>query len=329
VNKQPISVSVVIPVYNGATTLRELVDEIVVMNEPRMSPGGLWYVVDLIVLTWDHGPDDSAAVIRELDAAHPCVRPVWLSRNFGQHPATCAGILATGSNWIVTMDEDGQHDPAFIPVMLDRAYSSRSQLVYAKPSNEPPHGFMRNGASRVAKRIFRWLMGADGDFHSYRLVAGEVGRIVAASIGPGVYLDVAFTWTVSTTTTVDIPMRVEGRAATSYDTRRLISHFWRLVLSSGTKPLRAVAALGMLSALAGFILAVVYSCIRLFVDTKVQGWTTLMVGMLIGGGIVLVSIGIIAEYIGMIAGRAMGRSSYVVVQDPRTAYPGALVDTEE
>ena len=324
----PISLCVVIPVYNGAATLSHLVDEIVAMSGPQVTPGGLTYEIESIVLTWDNGPDHSDVVIRELAAKHDCVRPVWLSRNFGQHPATCAGILASGSNWIVTMDEDGQHDPAYIPVMLDRAYETRSQLVYAKPSNEPPHGVARNIASRGAKRIFRWLMGADGDFHSYRLVAGEVGRIVAASIGPGVYLDVAFTWTVPTTATVDIPMRREGRAATSYDARRLVSHFWRLVLSSGTKPLRAVAGIGILSAAAGFVLAVVYSIIRLFVDTDVQGWTTLMVGMLIGGGIVLVSLGVIAEYIGMMAGRAMGRASYVVVQDPVTAFPGAPAETD-
>lgn len=330
-NNQPISVSVVVPVYNGADTLRKLVEEISPLTSEQTTTGGLCFVVESVVLTWDHGPDHSDDVIRELAAEYSWVRPVWLSRNFGQHPATCAGILATGSHWIVTMDEDGQHDPAYIAAMLDRAYEDHAQLVYANPSNSPPHGFLRNFASRVAKRIFQWLMGGTGnvDFHSYRLIAGEVGRIVSSSVGPGVYLDVALTWTVPDVAMVDVPMRTEGRPATSYNPRRLASHFWRLVLSSGTKPLRAVAALGILSAATGFVLAFVYIALRLFANTEVQGWTTIMVGMLIGGGLVLLSLGVIAEYIGMIAARSMGRSGYVVVRDPRTAFPGAVRNEDD
>lgn len=326
VNNQPISVSVVVPVYNGATTLRKLVEEIAPLTSEQTTVGGLRFLVDSVVLTWDNGPDDSDDVIRELAAEYSWVRPVWLSRNFGQHPATCAGILATASHWIVTMDEDGQHDPAYIAAMLDRAYTDRVQLVYANPSNTPPHGFVRNTASQTAKRIFQWLMGGTGnvDFHSYRLIAGEVGRIVASSVGPGVYLDVALTWTVPNVAMVDVPMRTEGRPATSYSARLLASHFWRLVLSSGTKPLRVIAALGIVSAVTGFFLALFYIALHLFDDAKVQGWTTIMVGMLIGGGLVLLSLGVIAEYIGMIAARSMGRSGYVVVRDPRTAFPGAV-----
>lgn len=324
-NHKPIPVSVVVPVYNGASTLRTLVGEIAALTTEQTTPGGLTFVVESVVLAWDHGPDHSDDVIRELSAELPWVRAVWLSRNFGQHAATCAGILATAAPWIVTMDEDGQHDPAFIPLMLDRAYETRTHLVYAKPSNDPPHGLLRNVASKTAKVVFRWLMGGAGkfDFHSYRLVSGEVGRIVAASVGPGVYLDVALTWTIPEVSTADIPMRTESRPATSYNTRRLASHFWRLVLSSGTKPLRAIAGLGVTSALVGFVLALWYVGTRIFGNVEVQGWTTIMVGLLMGGGLVLLSLGVIAEYIGMIAARSMGRAGYVVVRDPRTAFPGA------
>lgn len=327
---RPISVSIVIPVYNGEATLGQVIDEISGLTTVQRTQGGLAYVVDSVVLAWDHGPDASDEIIRELAAKHSWIRPVWLSRNFGQHPATCAGILATGSDWVVTMDEDGQHDPAYIASMLDRAYETRSQLVYANPSNRPPHGFARNAMSRLAKRIFTWLIGnaAVGvDFHSYRLMAGGVGRVVAASIGPGVYLDVALAWVVPTVTSADIPMRTEGRPATTYTPRRLASHFWRLVLSSGTKPLRVVSGIGVISAFLGFALGVYYVVRKATGGVQVDGWTTVMVGGLVGGGLILLSLGVIAEYIGMIAARSMGRASYLVVNDPKTAFPGA-VDTQ-
>lgn len=324
--------SIVVPVYNGEATLGQLVDEISGLTTPQVTEGGLSYVVDSVVLAWDHGKDASDELIRELAATHSWVRPVWLSRNFGQHPATCAGILATGSDWVVTMDEDGQHDPAYIGEMLDRAYATRSQLVYADPSNQPPHGFVRNLASRFAKRIFKWLIGnatVDVDFHSYRLMAGGVGRVVAASIGPGVYLDVALAWVVPTVTSADVPMRTEGRPATSYTPRRLASHFWRLVLSSGTKPLRVISGVGVMSAFLGFALGVFYVIQKAVGDVQVQGWTTVIVGGLVGGGLILLSLGVIAEYLGMIAARSMGRTSYLVVADPKTAFPGAVDSADE
>ena len=88
------------------------------------------------------------------------------------------------------MDEDGQHDPAYIGALLDRAYETRSQLVYAAPTNSPPHGFLRNAGSGIRQTgMFKWLVG-DSDleaFNSYRLILGEVGRSAAAYTGSGVW----------------------------------------------------------------------------------------------------------------------------------------------
>ena len=110
-----------------------------------------------------------------------------------------AGMASAGGEWIVTMDEDGQHDPAYIGAMLDRAYETTSQLVYAAPTNGAPHGALRNAGSATAKWLFKKLVG-DTDleaFHSYRLILGEVGRSAAAYTGSGVYLDVELAWVVS------------------------------------------------------------------------------------------------------------------------------------
>jgi hypothetical protein len=119
-------------------------------------------------------------------------------------------------------------------------------------------------------------------------------------------------------------MRSEGRPATTYTPRRLASHFWRLVLSSGTKPLRVVSGIGVVSAFVGLVLGVFYVVQKATGGVDVDGWTTLMVGGLVGGGLILLSLGVIAEYLGMIAARSMGRTSYLVVSDPRTAFPGAI-----
>ncbi|WP_242448178.1 glycosyltransferase [Cellulomonas sp. WB94] len=308
----------VIPVYRGAKTLPALVNELAEYLAGRTTPEGRRFAVVELVLAWDCGPDRSDLVIRELAAQHEWIRPVWLSRNFGQHAATVAGMTATDGDWIVTMDEDGQHDPRDIGRMLDRAFDQRATLVYASPINKPPHSLLRNIASWTVKTVFLRLLspGPTVPFHSFRLVGGEQGRSVAAYMGPGVYLDVALGWVIARATTCPVHMRDEGRAASNYRTRQLLSHFWRLVLSSGTRPLRIVSGLGLLTAALGLVLAVWLVVERITGATSVQGWTSAIVAELVVGGVIMISLGVIAEYVGTAASMSMGKPLYVVVGDP-------------
>ena len=121
----PHTVSVVIPVYQGESTLDAVVAELLDLPSPWVSDAGHRIAIAEILLIWDNGPDGSAEVIRRLAAAHPEVRPIWLSRNFGQHAATLAGMASSCGDWIVTIDEDGQHDPRSIADMIDVAISQR------------------------------------------------------------------------------------------------------------------------------------------------------------------------------------------------------------
>ena len=196
-----------------------------------------------MILVYDCGPDDSARVIRGLQAKYDYVRTIWLSRNFGEHAATLAGMASSGGDWIATMDEDGQHDPTSLGTMLDTAVQEGSSLVYAKPTNPPPHSAFRNATSRGAKRLVNIFSGeADASlFHSYRLMLGEVGRSVAAYSGTGVYLDIALGWVAGRAAVAPVAMRNEGERRSGYSLRSLLSHFWRLVLTGGTRGLRVVS----------------------------------------------------------------------------------------
>ena len=316
---EPVTVSVVVPVYRGAETIAAVTASVAALRDPMMTPAGRAFRVAELVLVWDHGPDASDEVLLAISEENPWVRVLWLSRNFGQHAATVAGMAATGGDWIVTMDEDGQHDPSHIGVLLDAAYDNRSQLVYAAPSNRPPHSAIRNLGSSLAKTLFlRVLSGRSAvPFHSFRLIAGDAGRAVAAFCGPGVYLDVALSWVISDVSTVEVPMRPEGRAARSYGFRALLSHFWRLVLSSGNRPLRIVSTAGVVCSAAGILYAAWLVIGRLRGFPEVSGWTSLMVALLLIGGLILIALGIIAEYVGLAATMSMGKPSYVALDAPQ------------
>ena len=277
-------------------------------------------VVEEVLLVFDHGPDKSAEVIRALADKYSFVRPVWLSRNFGQHPATLAGMASSGGEWIVTLDEDGQHDPAEIGRLLDTALDAQATVVYAKPANPPPHGFVRNSASRTSKWLIATVMSVPEirTYQSYRLILGEIGRSVAAYAGSEAYLDVALGWIAGDIATSEITVRNEGDRRSGYRLRTLLSHFWRMVLSSGTKGLRLVSLIGILFAACGLVLSgyVVVSYVLFDPGNEVRGWASTMVVLLFGFGATLFSLGVVAEYVGVNVKTAMGKPQYLIVSDP-------------
>lgn len=313
-------ISVVVPVYQGERTLGPLLDELAPLTSRQTTPGGRSMVVEEVLLVFDHGPDGSADVIRELAREHAFVRPIWLSRNFGQHPATLAGMASSGGEWIVTMDEDGQHDPSAIGTLLDTALDQQATVVYAKPTNPAPHGPFRNSASKTSK----WLLakslsgGESTKYQSYRLVLGEVGRSLAAYAGSEAYLDVALGWIAGEVVTAPVELRSERGRPSGYHLRSLLSHFWRMVLSSGTKGLRLVSLIGVLFSICGLGIVVYVLISYMFFDVgqEVRGWASTIVVLLFGFGAVLFSLGVIAEYVGVAVKTAMGKPPYLIVSDP-------------
>jgi polyisoprenyl-phosphate glycosyltransferase len=312
------SVSVVIPVYAGELTLDAVVGELVGYMDESTTPHGTTFQIVEIILVDDNGPGRSDQVMRDLAEKYPIVRAVWLSRNFGQHAATLAGIASSSGDWIVTMDEDSQHDPADIAVMLDTALAKGAQVVYARPVNPPPHGRFRNAASRGAKRVANRLLGTlyATDYNSYRLLLGSIGRGVAAYSGSGVYLDVAIGWVAGRYATAPTTLRGEQRAS-GYSLRRLLGHFLRLVITSGTRGLRVVSWIGVAFAAVGVVIAIWVLVEKLTSGSDVQGWASTIIVLLVTAGAILFSLGVIAEYIGVNVNMAMGKPAYLITSDPQ------------
>ena len=314
-----MTVSVVVPVYNGAETLADVVSELSRLHGTQHTPQGRQFHVSEVLLVWDRGSPGSADAMRQLDEEFDFVRTIWLSRNFGQHAATLAGMTSSEGEWVVTLDEDGQQDPSFIGAMLDRAFDTGSQLVYADPTNGAPHSGLRNSASRFTKWFFLNVLSEScfTEFNSYRLMHGEIARTVAAYTGSGVYLDVALSWVVAQVAQQPVTSRNEGRPATSYSFGRLIGHFLRLVISSGTRPLLFVSTLGFLFVILGGLLTVWIMYGALAGGVPIGGWASTMVAILVVGGATLLSLGIIAQYVGAATNMSLGKPLYVIVRDPR------------
>lgn len=316
-------ITIVIPVYRGAQTLPALLDEIKPFTQATAMKNGESFRVAEVILVHDGAVDDSATVMQRLASELSFVTPIWLSRNFGQHPATLAGMAASSSAWVVTMDEDGQHDPRDIEGLLTHATATRAQLVYGIGRNAAPHGVLRNAASRTAKWVSASVLGLRelGRFSSFRLINGEIARSLAAYAGHNTYLDVAFSWVVGRVEVCPVTLRSEGNKVSGYNLSRLLSHFGRLVLTSGTRPLRMVSLLGTLAILISLALGAYAVWIKLAHSVPVQGWTSLVVLVSFFGGCTLFALGVIAEYLGMALSMAIGKPPYLVVARPVESPP--------
>jgi glycosyltransferase involved in cell wall biosynthesis len=307
-------ISVIVPVYQGEKTLISLVNELSDYFQPTITGAGHEIVISEVFLVHDCGPDRSDLVIKRLSEAYSKVKPIWLTRNFGQHAATLAGLSSATGDWLVTLDEDGRHNPSNIADLLDTALSFDLQIVYANPISTDPNFFMRNITSHLSKRIAKLMMGLDNApyFHSFRIIRGDIGRSLAAYCGYGVYLDVGIHWLADRIGYCSVQMRAEMGRSSGYTYPKLVAHFWRMIITSGTKPLRLIALVGLFSLVAGLLIGLVAVYEKLVGNVEVQGWTSLMVLICFFSGVILLSLGVIAEYLSVTLGISMGKPSYVI-----------------
>ena len=311
-------VSIVIPVYAGEHTLPTLIAEIEPLTHLQTTPNGKSFVILEVLLAHDCGQDRSDRTLEALSAQYPFVQPVWLSRNYGQHAATMAGMASATGDWVVTLDEDGQQDPGDIGRLLDSALDSSLQVVYAQPTNPPPHGLLRNIMSRTAKLISTRLLGnrSIGRFNSFRLIDGEIARTLAAYCGNGVYLDVGLFWIAGRIGHSPIRLRNELNRPSGYSYFKLIGHFWGLVLTTGTRPLRLITIIGFCSIILAVAIAAYAMYGKYYGQVPIQGWASLLIVVSFFSGSILAALGVIAEYLAVTMGIVMGKPLYVVSTKP-------------
>src|SRR5215472_6807196 len=317
------TVSIVVPVYRGELTLERVLAEIDPLTTQQSSSDGISFRVCEVILVHDGAVDGSDRVISALADRMSFVTPIWLSRNFGQHAATLAGMSRTNGDWVVTLDEDGQHDPRDIARLLDVAAEGDIQLVYAQPTNNPPHGWIRNNFSALAKWIFKNVLGHAhiGEFNSFRLIKGEIARGLAAYCGPGVYLDVALSWVVGRAARCPVMLRRERARPSAYSYSRLIRHFWNLVLTSGTGPLRVVTFIGIASILLGIVVSAYALWGKVTGHAEIPGWASLLIVVSLFSGLTLFSLGVLAEYLGIAITMALGKPLYLITSRPYRGAP--------
>jgi glycosyltransferase involved in cell wall biosynthesis len=299
------SLSVVVPVYNSARLLPELLARLEGALARRPSPFE-------VILVDDGSGDESWTVIEGLRAQRPWLTSVHLMRNYGQHNALLCGIRRARHDVVVTMDDDLQHPPEEcerLLAKLDEGYD----VVYGTPQAER-HGFWRDLSSRLAKLALRGSMGAAAarKVSAFRAFRRYLCESFADYQGQFVSIDVLLTW--GTTRFAAVSVRHDERkvGASNYTFRQLLTHAMNMVTGFSSFPLHVVSLVGFAFTLFGAVVLVFVIGRYLFQGTQVPGFPFLASVIAIFSGAQLFAMGIIGEYLARIHSRMMGRPTYTV-----------------
>ena len=302
--------SVIIPVYASVNSLRDIVLEIINSVSEFEVNLGLRYKLNKIFLVDDGSQDGSSEVIHQLESLE-LIQAIYLSKNYGQHAAIFAGVLNSTEDILITMDEDGEHDPSIIPEMINKIESDKKDIIYARFVTNKFD--LKELLSKSAKK-FIGLISRDKSielFSSFRAVRGPVFRSAAVYANNGSFLDVALGWISKNIANVSTSKRKSSRSST-YNFRGLVSHFNRLFFAAGIRPLIFLFNFGWITSLGSLSAIAIIVYRKIVSDIEVQGWVSSITVILFIGGIMISAIGLVARYLSTIVETSSGKPFFTI-----------------
>lgn len=298
------AISVVVPVYGCAGCLEQLCQQLEASLKPLTDRFE-------IILVDDRSPDDSWSRMGDLQAAHPAVKGIRLSRNFGQHIAITAGLAAARGDYAVVMDCDLQDPPSLIPELYAKLLEGYDMVLARRV--ERSHSLFRLAGAKAYFKLMGKLTGesVDGSYGTFSMLSRKViDGFLRFEEKERHYLFI-LRWLGFRIGSVDFMHGKRHAGKSSYTLGRLLRHAVDGILFQATVLLRWIVGVGFLFAFAGMVMAA-YFAWRAVTHTSLPGWTSLVVLILISTGVILVSLGIIGLYIGKIFDQSKQRPLYVV-----------------
>ena len=297
-------ISVVLPVHEEAGALGVVVARIAAALADESHE---------IVVVDDGSRDGSWKVIQGLRAAHPHLIGIRFTRNFGHQSAILAGLIAARGNAVIMMDSDGQHPPELLPKLIARWRAGALVVQGIRTDTEEATAFKR-GTSNLFYRVFTALAGVHIPRGSadFRLLSRPVVEKVLASSGPLLFLRGLIPWLGFEAE--NVPFTVERRLAgrTSYSLRRMLQLSLHGLLGFSINPLRFASAMGITVSLLAFIYLAYIVTIWFTSREVVPGWASTAGLLAFLGGIQLLTLGILGEYVGRIFTAHLDRPPFVI-----------------
>ncbi|MGD8276776.1 MAG: glycosyltransferase family 2 protein [Gemmatimonadota bacterium] len=299
--------SIVVPVYNETEVIDAFYERMTAVAR------SLPFAAYEILFIDDGSADDTWARVRGYAERDPAIRPLKLSRNFGHQAAITAGLDHARGDCVVIIDSDLQDPPEVVPEMVAR-WREGYDVVYGRRSSREGEGRMKlltaSAFYRLLNRLTRINIPVDvGDF---RLLSRRAADQLRGLREQDRFVRGLVSWIGFRQTGVTYARDRRYAGDTKYPFRRMMNFALDGITSFSTVPLKLAMWLGYAASALAFIYLVSVFVQKFILQNTIQGWATIMVALLFLGGVQLICIGIMGEYIGRIFNEIKGRPLYVV-----------------
>ncbi len=299
-------VSFVIPCYRSELTLEKVVAEI----DNKMTELSQYGYE--IILVNDCSPDGTLAVIRRLCEQKSYIKGISFARNFGQHAGLMAGLRASTGDYVVCLDDDGQTPADEVDKLLDKLEEG-FDAVYAKYGHKQHSGF-RNLGSKVNELMTRVMLDKPAELYisSYFAVRRFVVEDMIKYENSYPYVIGLVLRATKCITNVEVQHREREEGASGYTLKKLLGLWFNGFTAFSVKPLRIATAIGGTFSGLGFLYGL-FTIIKKFVNPEVpMGFSSLMAAVVFFGGMIMLMLGLIGEYIGRIYISLNNSPQYVI-----------------
>lgn len=293
------TLSVVIPVYNGADSIENLLKK---LSETLKD-------IDFeVVLVNDGSKDDSEKVCSRLSSDNQRVKFISLRKNFGEFNAVICGLnYANGQNCVI-IDDDFQQHPSEILKLVNAANASDLDVVYGRYLDKKHHWF-RNFGSWLVNQINTFAIGKPADLYlsSFKLIRQEIVQEIIQYKGPYPYIDGLIFRVTQNVGSVNVHHQARQNGQSSYTFKKLISLFLNILIGYSTLPLRICTFLGVILSVVGVGLFIIF-----MIQNNFDGWHLPALFVLLIVGFQLTFLGILGEYLGKLFMMQSGLPQFVI-----------------
>lgn len=300
------TISFVIPCYRSEHTIDRVVAEI------HAAMSGMEQYTHEIILVNDCSPDGTWAAIRRLCQEDSRIRGINFARNFGQHAALMAGLRLSAGEYVVCLDDDGQTPADEVGKLLARLEEGYD-AVYASYAHKK-HSLFRNLGSRVNERMTRIMLDKPKELFisSYFAVRRFVVEDMIRYENSYPYVIGLVLRTTKNITNVEVNHRERQEGSSGYTMKKLFALWFNGFTAFSVKPLRIATAIGCISASVGFLYGL-YTIIKRLLNPQVpMGFSSTMAAIVFFGGMIMIMLGMIGEYIGRIYISLNNSPQYVI-----------------
>ena len=301
-----MDISVIIPTYNEEKNIQHLYDRLSgVMRNLNVT-------YELIFVN-DGSNDASIGLIKVLAKKHSEVKYISFSRNFGHQIAVTAGLDKTIGDAVVIIDADLQDPPELIAEM----YQKRAEgfdVIYAKRKSREGEGFLKLWTAKMFYRILSKMtaISIPVDTGDFRMIDKKIVEVLREMPEKNKYLRGQISWVGFNQTFVEYDRKERQAGETGYTYRKMLHFALDGITAFSDVPLKIVTYFGFMVSIVAFFVAI-YALFSKFIwEDSVPGWTSLMIAILFIGGIQMIAIGIIGEYLSRMNHNIRNRPLYIV-----------------